>query len=198
MGRIILLLLFCVSVNAQSITVSGTTYELTGEILSDPNTYLYQFIEDAGERGHNFSGVIGTFSFFGGRGGTKGWSRRGAACSGGYDIGIQEYFWNNFDNLAGFISGSRNLYEQRRFLIYHELGHALLRFNHVCHGDDILIGDRTTRLVVHDIMFASTSCNVSYSYTNVYNWDRQLDRMFNPGYQTTYPCNSGKGGALDY
>ena len=203
MERFILLLLCCISLNAQTITVSGMTYELTGnEIKSDPNTYLHQFIEDARERDIDFSGVVGRFEFLGGTGSTKGWSRRDASCRGEYHIGIQRHFWNNYDDQAAWISGSGDLWEQRRHLIYHELGHALFRYNHNCNGNDIRLGPGITRQVVHDIMFASTACtrlNVGYAYTQADSWERQLDRFFDPGLHTSYQCsNSGKGPVYDY
>ena len=197
---LLLLLLFCASVNAQSITVSGTTYQLTGDtILSDPNTYLHQFVEDALERGHDFTGVRGTFFFIDGTGGTKGYSIRGDACSGSYRIALQRHFWNNYDDGAAYvISGSRNLYEQRRHLVYHELGHALLRLSHVCYGEPIDVNNPSTFYVAHDIMLSSRECPTGYSYSWVHDWERSLDRMFNPDYQRTYTCGSSKGEIYDY
>ena len=201
MIRFTLLLLCCVSLNAQSITVSGTTYELTGNsIKSDPNTYLHQFIEDARERDIDFSGVVGRFEFLEGTGSTKGYSIRSAACQGNFLIRIQRHFWNNYDGLASFISGSDDLWEQRRHLIYHELGHALLRYTHNCNGVD----SGPTRLVIHDIMFAPTACvnaGVGYAYTRPDNWERQLDRLFDASLHSTYQCSnppSGKKVILDY
>ena len=197
MKRLILLLLFCVSVNAQSITVSGTTYELTGnEIKSDPNTYLHQFIEDARERGHDFSGVVGRFEFYTGNGSTKGWSSRDASCRGEYHIGLQTSFWNTYDGNANYvITGSRNLYEQRRHLIYHELGHALLRLLHVCNREPV---GSSQFLASHDIMFSSTECNSGWNFSWIHNWERSLDRMFNPEYQRVRTCGTGKGVLIDY
>ena len=213
MARLILLLLCCVSLNAQSITVSGTTYQLTGdEIMSDPNTFLHQFIEDALERGHDFTGVQGTFALTGGTGGTKGYSVRTAACQGRYKIGLQRHFWNNFDSNAARISGASNLYEQRRHLVYHELGHALLRLNHVCYGSETRLGDRLHLDVTRDIMWAITPCNIkspsnptgtidSYAYSHYpYSWTRHLNRMFDPRYQREYSCGSNKSSSpiIDY
>ena len=182
--------------------VDGTEYQLTGdEIMSDPNTYLHQFVEDALARGHDFTGVRGTFLFFEGTGSTKGYSVRYDACRGSFRIGLQRYFWNNYDGAAGrIISGSRDLYEQRRHLIYHELGHALLRLRHVCFGENIDIGNLSTFYVSHDIMLSSVECPAGYSYSWIHNWERSLERMFDPGYQVTYTCNSGKSSSpiIDY
>ena len=201
MGRIILFLLMTVSLHAQSITVSGTTYQLHGEaILSDPNTYLHQFIEDGNHRGQTIDpNIRGTFEFFGGSGSTKGWSARQAACEGGYRIGIQRYFWDNFHDQASFISGAVDLYEQRRHLIYHELGHALLRYNHNCNGPTIQLGPQMVTLAVHDIMFSTRACLPNgYSYTSADVWENQLNRFFNPDLHTTYACGSRKSTAPIY
>ena len=200
MERFILLLLFCISLNAQTITVSGTTYELAGnEIKSDPNTYLHQFIEDALERGYDFTGVRGTFFFIEGTGSTKGYSVRSNACRGSYRIALQRHFWNNYDGGAAYvISGSRNLYEQRRHLVYHELGHALLQLRHVCYEEAIDVNNPLTFFAAHDIMLSSVECPSGYSYSWIHNWERSLDRMFNTEYQITYSCNSNKGRIIDY
>ena len=201
MIRFILLLLCCVSLNAQSITVSGTTYELTGnEIKSDPNTYLHQFIEDARERGHDFSGVVGEFEFYEGTGSTKGYSLRTAACQGRYDIGLQRHFWDNYDWRAGLISGATNLHEQRRHLVYHELGHALLRLRHVCHGESREIAsDLVVFYPIYDIMFSARSCSGRYAFESyAYSWTRHLNRMFDAELQSTYSCGSSKGEIIDY
>ena len=201
MRTLILLLLFCVSLSAQSITVSGTTYQLIGdEIMSDPNTFLHQFVEDARERGHDVSGVRGTIIFTEGTGSTKGYSVRYYACRGSFKIGLQEYFWNNFSQHAAVWSRATNLYEQRRHLMYHELGHALLRLNHVCFGERReLAPDLIVLFPVYDIMLHARECGGRYSVESYdYDWEWHLDRMFNPGFQTTYTCYSGKGEVLDY
>ena len=199
MKRFIFLLLCCVSLNAQSITVSGTTYKLTGnEIKSDPNTYLHQFIEDAGERGYDFSGVVGSFEFFNGTGGVKGRSFRVACLE--YDIDLDRSFWNEYDSSARVLSGANNLYEQRRHLIYHELGHALLNYAHVCNGEDI----NGNWEIEHDIMFAVRACVnrslVPYVYTWRFNWENQVERLFNEELHFVRSCSSSssKGPIYDY
>ena len=203
MGRIILFLLMTLSLHAQSITVSGTTYQIMGdEMMSDPNTFLHQFIEDGNERGHHLDpNIRGVFEFIGGTGSTKGYSRRDYACRGSYYIALQQHYWDNYDPQAAFITGASNLFEQRRHLAYHELGHALLRYNHVCHGEVIQLG-RPTILVEHDIMFSARSCAPSgYSYTSADVWENLLDRFFNTDLHTTHPCsNSRKSNTpiLDY
>ena len=199
--RLMLLLLFCVSVHAQSITVSGTTYKLIGDdIMSDPNTYLHQFVEDARERGHDFTGVRGTFTFIGGTGSTKGWSRRDAACEGRYEIGLQEHFWNNYDWTSGIISRATNLYEQRRHLIYHELGHALLRLLHTCHGESREIApDLIIFYPVYDVLFSYRVCSGRIAFEpSAYSWNRHLNRMFDAELQRTFSCGSSKGEIIDY
>ena len=203
MKRLILLLLFCVSVNAQSITISGTTYELIGnEIKSDPNTFLHQFIEDALERGFDFTGVRGVFTFTEGTGSTKGYSVRTDACQGRYRIGLQRYFWNNYDWRAGLLSGATNLYEQRRHLVYHELGHALLKLQHVCHGESREIApDLVVLYPIYDIMFSARSCAGRYAFESYpYRWNRHLNRMFDSEFQSTYSCGSNKSSnpIIDY
>ena len=200
MVRLIILLLLCLSANAQTLTVDRISYVISDEaMLRNPNTYLHMFFVDAGERGHDVTSARGGFNFFEGTGSVKGYSRRDAACRGEFNIGLQEHYWDNFDVNSAFISGATNLFEQRRFLAYHELGHALFRFNHTCQGRDVIVGGSPLRLIDHDIMFSSRSCgNIRYSYTSVYSWIDQLDRMFSPGYQTTHPCNTSKGVIYDY
>ena len=145
----------------------------------------------------------GMFEFIGGTGSTKGYSVRYDACRGRYRVALQRHYWNNYNETAGWFSGATNLYEQRRHLVYHELGHALLRYNHSCNGTDIQIGNRPTRYVVHDIMFATRSCvdiGVGYSYTTPLDWVDQLDRFFDTELHTTYTCGSRKSTTpiLDY
>ena len=214
MGRVILFLLMCLSLQAQTITVDGNTYKIMGdEMMSDPNTYLHQFIEDANARGYNIDpNIRGVFEFTVPSGNTKGWSVRSDACRGSYRIALQRHYWNNYDARAGFVTGSSNLYEQRRHLAYHELGHALLRLNHICHGNTVQLGDRLHLNVNRDIMLSVRECDIasrtnpngivdSYAYSHYpFRWDWHLDRMFNPGYQSTYTCGSGKSTTpiLDY
>ena len=128
MKYLILLLLACININAQTITVSQTTYELVGEeIVSDPNTYLHIFIQEAGRRGHDFSNVQGVFRFT--NLSSLGWSLRPASCRGEYEIELQRTYWNS-DPIQNVYA---NQFEQRRDLVFHELGHALLKLGHVCH-----------------------------------------------------------------
>ena len=214
MGRLILLLLFCFTVNAQSITVSGTVYQLAGdEIMSDPNTYLHQFVEDALARGHDFTGVRGTFRYY--DGGGAGFSVRAVGCRGSFEIGLQNYYWNTQG------------YEGRRVLIYHELGHALLQLAHVCYEFNGTFPPLYEVYEDHpdfesysgDIMWSLRECNRTVIGTDPHptdptrtiirykwyqriplNWDEQLDRMFNPGYQRFHSCGSGKSSnpIIDY
>ena len=210
--RLILLMLFCISVNAQSITISGTTYQLTGdEIMSDPNTFLHQFVEDALARGHDFTGVRGIFRYYDGN--AAGFSVRHVACSGSFEIGLQNYYWNSQG------------YEGKRNLVYHELGHALLKLAHVCYPFDGVFPQSYRSYQNHpefefysdDIMWALRECNRTVLETVLHptdptrmitrykfyqripmTWNEQLDRMFNPGYQRTYTCGTNKGILIDY
>ena len=197
--RLILLLLFCISVQAQTITVSGTTYQLTGDdIMSDPNTYLHQFVEDALARGHDFTGVRGIFRLD--NISSAGYSIRSVSCRGSFEIVIQNYYWDN----QGF--------EGKRDLIYHELGHALMKIDHVCYDFDGVfpLAYRAYRNFPNyefysgDIMWALRECNrpndrSPYQVIPL-TWDEKLDRMFNPGYQTYIVCGSNKssGPIIDY
>ena len=198
MGRVILFLLMTLSLHAQSITVSGTTYQImdNDEMLSDPNTYLYMFMKDASERGHNFDDVRGTFRYY--DGGGAGFSVRAVGCRGSFEIGLQNYYWST----QGFWG--------RRNLIYHELGHALLRLAHVCYSFDGTFPESYRSYQNHpdfefysgDVMWALRQCDRTARHYQVIplTWDEKLDRMFNPGYQRYHSCGSSKSSTpiLDY
>ena len=205
MKYVLLLFLLCFSLNAQTITVSQTAYELVGEeIKEDPNTYLHIFIQEAGRRGHDFSNVQGVFRFT--NTGHIGLSLRPASCRGEYEIELQDLYWNS--TLVGELSSVyANKFEQRRDLVFHELGHALLRLDHVCHDFSGEFPEAFRHyerhpgfeLVTRDIMWVANSCVLQQPtwaggarsiQAIPTSWEVRLDRMFDPIYQVaqTYEC----------
>ena len=191
MKNIILLLMFCLSVNAQrSIVVSNTTYELVGDMADDPYTFVYEFMYDARLRGYDYFSETGTISFNSSFPDNVGGAAR--ICSSGFEVYLNPRYWNV----------EERQFERRRQLMYHEMGHALMNLGHVCHlSRDYAFtyrGRRYDGALWDDIMRAEALCgDGDYAY-DVVDWGRALNRMFNPKFQSHEDCTGKKGSDIIY
>ena len=154
MGRIILFLLISLSLHSQVrksgpnysgdtiVTIDGVDYVATGVLDGSSRLFHYSFLEDARLRGYDFSNERGTL--------TVGWlppsvaGRSYDSCAPGYDIDINGNYWATAS------------YRQKKVLIYHEFGHALMNLRHACLEQDL--GDYWGVRDVIDIMTDTAQC----------------------------------------
>ncbi len=151
-----MILLINCSLYSQSFIFNCTDY-------LDPQTHVQSFIADAEGYDYDFSQneisiVWGNYGF---NASTTG------RCSSNDTIYIDTDIWNS--------SSKTDLW--RKYLIYHELGHALLNLEHVCN-----FGESG---VILDIMFALAACTppynfgeYEYSYSTDENFSVMSERMF--------------------
>ena len=117
------------------------------------------------------------------------------SCLDGYEIYVNESWWNQI-SLA-----------RRKALIYHEMGHAVLEYDHVCNnelpfnlhpqpgGTVTCLTNTPTRpfnLIWRDIMWSSENC--STDVCTLINIDRQrYERYWNKTDYIPIQCGANKG-----
>lgn len=152
----------------------------------DPMMYVEMFIDDAKEYGFDFSKVDGSVTVR-----SDIWYSGASlnSCDDGFRLEIQEHFWNNANDL------------KKKYVIYHELGHALLNLGHVCN----LTGNTGIKYVQTevDMMFTGAECvsklagwqkyAPQYAYTHEDRFDIAKERMFSMTDQNSLNCSSSKG-----
>ena len=196
MGRIItLLLLLCLSVNAQrrnasdnELSIDGVWYTISDEMANDPHTFAYEFMKEARRRGLDYFRETGTIDFDvpsarNANPRTGDWTAYAInSCSPGFEIVIKSEFWNSID------------FDLKRRVIYHEFGHAVMNLEHVCNNFERFPspidqgGFLFEGAFFHDIMSAAEECpdplveNTVYGARSI-SWPSALNRLFNPNYQ---------------
>ena len=174
---------------ASSVTVRGVEYQFVGDsnakyrvsgdyssiVADDPNTYLDVFIRDAilnGKDlnlahnnsntyniryGYNIAARMNSIRLVPSRfynSGRIGGSSCLAPGTAGFIITINEFIWGNFSD------------REKLSLIYHEFGHALLQYGHICHSTRGLVpsGDsgRAWAWITTRAIMATAECLETY------------------------------------
>ena len=184
---IILVVLFSKTVLAQSFEFS---------CAPNPLVYVDMFMEDAENYGYDFSSANITIEWIE----TSGFN----AATPGRCNGIDRIILNRRKWITALGHTKPDLW--RKYLIYHELGHALLNLRHVC-TQVATINTHTLGPVPRfegDIMWAYNECNSTHWALNCFPWgsveclDNQIDRMFNLVGQNQDDCLRNKGSKLIY
>ena len=93
------------------------------------------------------------------------------------DILINKYAWDLF-----FTTNVRKF-----FLMYHELGHGILRLDHVCISKEIMATSASNLEICKDFTFPS-----DFPVSNMNEFNAAKERMF-AGTEQMYLCDSSKG-----
>lgn len=188
MGRIILLMLVSFMGYSQTITVSGTTYQLSQEMMDMPETYLYDFLQVARDNyGIDYFSERGSISFYSGRG-YQGGSVN--SCAPGYRIELQTEYWN------------RATPKQKRDLMFHELGHGIMNLSHICHSypyepPSVYRNYPRSVLVAWDIMWSVRRCSNPYQPIHLDREDAER-RMFDVSLQNHLNCGGSSKADTNY
>lgn len=185
--------------NAQrltSITVSGTTYQLTDDLMDSPRAYAAEFFDECRRRGVDISHIrsvnidLADISWAG-----VVWS---GYCSSNVRIQISR----EYQRTASL--------RDKRHNIYHELGHAILDKRHVCYltGETEVPFWTTVETVFYmkDIMWSSRLCipqitigeQVLQRQRQEIPWDTAVNRLFDSSIGNVADCRrTGSKGSFD-
>ena len=151
------------------VTVGGVDYVATGAMDGSSKLFHYSFLQDAEARGYDFSNERGTLD-------VVGWlpsnvaGRSYDSCAPGYDVDLNYNYWRG----ASF--------RQKKVLVYHELGHALMNLKHACLTADLSYAGGEVEVI--DIMTDVLGCsNPNINPPWPISTRDMVDRMFNPTYQ---------------
>ena len=193
MRTLILFLLISLSINSQVrkegpngggntiVTIDGIDYVATGVLDGSSKLFHYSFLADAELRGYDFSNERGTLDVVGHLPANVG-GRSYDSCAPGYDIDLNSDYWST----ASF--------RQKKILVYHEFGHALMNLRHACLTANLEYWGEQEVIDIMTNVFECSDPDVNPPFP--LRLEDAVNRMFNPAYQrplTYYNCPAGSG-----
>ena len=195
MKKLLIALLCSFAIQAQTFDFSCEPQSGGGLSNDDPMKYYNEFIVDAATYGWDFGDQTGEITLIDLPNGINA-QTNGKCLDTDFYVQIDREKWMNPALVIGShdISNTKNLW--RKYILYHELGHAFMNLNHVCNEETRPHGySDSTYVYYFDIMTSTGQCggNIATLFEPYY-FNHQLnggiDRMFRLEGQEVNACNT--------